>query len=129
MEVIASSTILIVGLTGVVAATGTAVHVFDKQTHITKALHLAEGTLESLLLKYPGHEDIQEGNHELCFEKAAASPVDCTSPLVFFKVQWTVFSYTDPVNPIGGLVHIALRCEWEGRFGVQAIDGFNVVRR
>ena len=50
MEVIASSTILIIGLTGVVAGTGAALNVLDKQVHATMALHLAEQVMEGLLI-------------------------------------------------------------------------------
>jgi Tfp pilus assembly protein PilV len=138
MEVVASSTIMIVGLTGVVAATGTAINIFDKNIHITSGLHLSEQVLEGLLLRYPGHEHLSIGNTKFCFDReghpltdGAGNP-DCTSSAVLFTTEWDVSTYTSsPSNPkpVQGLIQIDLKTSWTGRFGEQRVDRIVTVRR
>ena len=58
-----SGVMLLVGIAGVVTAIRSANGLAEHQRHVSHAIHIAEGTIEELMLRYNDHADLAAGSH------------------------------------------------------------------
>jgi prepilin-type N-terminal cleavage/methylation domain-containing protein len=87
IEVMIASAMLGIGLAALMTAHGTAAGLSTHQERVTAALHLAEGQMENLLLRFPDSSDLSVG--------AAHGPITFSSAgqptgTPFYSLSWTV---------------------------------------
>jgi prepilin-type N-terminal cleavage/methylation domain-containing protein len=87
IEVMIASAMLGVGLAALMTAYGQATSLESHQERVTAALHLAEGHLENLLLRYPDSPDLSASTHPTLGFTADGTP---TASAPFFNLTWTV---------------------------------------
>lgn len=63
LEVILSSSILIIGISGLLVGVTVALNVHEHQRKVARALLIAERRMESLLVVFPGTPDVDAGRH------------------------------------------------------------------
>lgn len=127
LEVMVSGGLLLIGLSGIVGLVGSLNELKEHQRHMTQVVHIAESTMEELLLLSSTDADLGSGVHK-CRQKTGAA---CTSAFyVYFdsmgqeakptanfgpyRAEWTVTG----ANPIAGMRRIDLTVSWmEGTHG------------
>jgi prepilin-type N-terminal cleavage/methylation domain-containing protein len=114
IEVMIASSLLGIGLAAVMTAYGSVSALEAHQERVSAALHLAEGQLEELLLRYPDDDDLDEDDHGPQHYTIDGTPV--TSP-AFFQLSWDV-----QPGPIARTRRVSVEVRWsEQQRGTQTI--------
>jgi prepilin-type N-terminal cleavage/methylation domain-containing protein len=106
IEVMIASAMLGIGLAALLTAFGTASGLETHQERVTAALHLAEGRMEELLLRFPDSPDLRTG--------VAHGPVgytslgDATTTNPFFQVTWRASA-----GPIARTRRLEVKVTWK----------------
>ena len=105
IEVMIASAMLGIGLAALVTAIGTASSLGSHQERVTAALHLAEGQMEELLLRFPDAPDLRTGT--------AHGPLGFTSAgeRTTSKPYYTVTWQTSP-GPIARTRRLEVTISW-----------------
>jgi hypothetical protein len=112
IEVMIASSLLGIGLAAMMTAYGQATSLESHQERVTAALHLAEGQLENLLLRYPDSPDLALTDHPALTFAADGTP--STTP--FFEVGWAVTA-----GPIPRTRRIEVTVTWNEPRGPQTL--------
>ena len=113
IEVMIASSLLGIGLAAVMTAYSSATGIEAHQERVSAALHLAEGQLEDLLLRYPDDEDLDTVTHAARHFTIEGSPVSTPS---FFELTWTVAA-----GPIPRTRRVTVDVRWPEARGQQTI--------
>jgi len=114
IEVMIASSLLGIGLAAMMTAYGQATSLESHQERVTTALHLAEGQLENLLLRYPDSPDLAQTGHTALTFAADGTP---SPPTPFFRLEWAVMA-----GPIPRTRRIMVRVTWNEPRGPQTLD-------
>lgn len=105
IEVLTSSTVLLLGLAGTVSGIASAMDMYRHQRHMTQAMQICEGLMEELLLRYPSSDDLDEGVHTGPQFNDSGSRVDSDG---LYQSSWTVTGD----KPIHGIKEIVVTVTW-----------------
>ncbi|MDP2340078.1 MAG: hypothetical protein Q8O67_03905 [Deltaproteobacteria bacterium] len=90
IEVMVSSSLLIVGLTGIVSAMSTTTAQYEHQRHISRGIHIAESAVEELLIRPVSDANLAVGTWPVTPFNYDAEGDRVLSGPGTYHVQWTV---------------------------------------
>lgn len=114
IEVMIASALLGIGLAAMMTAFGQATALESHQERVTAALHLAEGQLENLLLRYPDSPDLDVATHPPLGFTADGTP---TTTAPYFNLEWTVSA-----GPIPRTRRVQVTVTWTEPRGAQTLS-------
>ncbi len=114
IEVIVASSLLGIGLAAVMTAYGSVTALEAHQERVSAAMHLAEGHLEALLLRYPDDEDLGANGHG---PEHFTIDGSATAAPGFFVLTWNV-----DAGPIARTRRITVDVSWTELRGTQKIS-------
>ena len=119
VEVMVSGAILTIGISGIItgllATNTTSIH----QRKMTQAIHIAEATMETLLIKSKTSADLTTGNHsgpsynELALQQSGGT----------FSTEWDIIQDA----PISNMMQMEVTVTWPERLGPKSIS-FTTIR-
>ncbi len=104
LEVLISSTMLVAGLAGVLQAQASITNTMARERRLTMATHIAEQTMERLLVLFPGDGELAGGSHTGLRFDDEGTPAAAGR----FAARWTV----NVGDPIAGTRRITVEVQW-----------------
>lgn len=121
IEVMASSSFLIVGLIGVISAIVSYQRMAATERHMTQGIHVAEGTMEELLLAYPSDPVLAVGSH-------GPNHYDDTGKRVASSGRYLAYWDVTPSSPVEGMRRVNVRVQWTEATGSKKVEFFTYRR-
>ena len=118
LEVIISSTLLVVGIAAVVVGANIAISLQEHQRRLGHALVVAERRMESLLLLMPGVPELTDGRHPAVGTEGFSE--DGRPGGSAFRVSYFVTPLIDGTGAVGQRVVVTV--EWDERVGRREIS-------
>jgi prepilin-type N-terminal cleavage/methylation domain-containing protein len=115
IEVVVSSTLLLIGLAGTMSALSSYQKGVEHQRHLTQGIHIAESTMEQILLATPTDPMLAAGTH-------GPRSFNDVGHLVASGGKYNAYWIVTPNEPIGGMRKLDVRVEW-----MEGPNGRNVV--
>jgi prepilin-type N-terminal cleavage/methylation domain-containing protein len=106
IEVMISSAILLIGISGVVLGLRSAQDTAAHQRLVTQAIHSAESVMEDLLLRNTGHNELETGTHGPRWFDSKGIETSSTST---FEVRWNV----QGAVPFEGMKRVTVTARWQ----------------
>lgn len=104
LEVLISGAMLIAGLAGIVQAQASINTSIARERRLTIATHVAEQTIERLLVLFPGDSTLAQGGHVGPTFNDEGTP----DPAGRFRARWNV----SVGDPIAGARRVVVEVEW-----------------
>jgi prepilin-type N-terminal cleavage/methylation domain-containing protein len=114
IEVMIASAMLGIGLAALVTAYGTASGLESHQERVTAALHVAEGRMEELLLRFPDAADLRTGPTHGPVGFTSTGEPTTTNP--YYTVTWQ----TSP-GPIARTRRLEVKVSWQEGLRAQSL--------
>lgn len=112
IEVMISSSILLIGLAAVVSGMAAYTKVQEHQRHMTQAIHIAESAMEEIILAYPSDDDLLVGGHGPIHYDSLGHEVAGSGT---YQVTWAVAD----ASPIPGIKRVDVTVTWNEGTGVK----------
>jgi len=121
IEVMAASSFLIVGLVGVISAIVAYQRMAATERHMTQGIHVAEGTMEELLLAYPSDSSLAVGSH-------GPNHYDDTGKRVASGGRYLAYWDVTASTPVEGMRRVNVRVQWTEATGAKKVEFFTYRR-
>lgn len=113
IEVLISSTLLIVGISSVLVGVSVALALHEHERKVQRALLVCEKRMESLLLLFPGSLELNEGIHPATGFEGFTD--DGRPGGTFFRITYKVTALVDGTGAIGQKLDVTIK--WDERLG------------
>ena len=108
IEVLVSGALLLIGLSAVFASYSSATRLIAHNAAVTNALQLGEATLEELIARQRGDEQLSLGTHGPRTYTASGALVEARDPSGRFTLTWTVQGYA----AMAGMREVTVTTAW-----------------